>query len=57
MSKIEMSEEAKKARREYTREYRRKHPDKVKEWNARFWERQAKKAEEQNNVVGERSNK
>ena len=57
MSKIEMSDAAKKARAEYTRKYRKEHPEKVREWNRRFWEKQAEKAEEQNSMVGKCSNK
>ena len=57
MSKIEMSDAAKKARAEYTRKYRKEHPEKVREWNRRFWERQAEKAEEQNSTAGKYSNK
>lgn len=37
-----MTEEAKKARREYNKEYRRKNPERVKKWNNDYWERKAK---------------
>lgn len=39
-----LSDAAKKARAEYTRKYRKEHPEKVREWNRRFWEKQAEKA-------------
>ena len=46
---FEMTEEAKEARRIYRREYQRKwnrnNPDKVKMYQARYWERKAKAAE------------
>lgn len=37
----DLSEEAKKARREYRREWNRKNRDKVKAAQNRFWERKA----------------
>lgn len=58
---MELSEQAKKARREYMKEYRKKNkerldamnrewkknnPDKVRENNIRYWERKAKQLEE-----------
>ena len=39
-----MTEEAKEARNEYYREYRKKNPDKVKKYNADYWIRKAKQA-------------
>ena len=38
-----MSEEAKKKRNEYMREYRRKNADKIKKHAEAYWERQAQK--------------
>lgn len=43
-----MTEQARAARREYLREWRQKHPDKVKEHAARYWERRAQQMEEKN---------
>lgn len=37
----ELSDAAKKARAEYTRKYRKEHPEKVRQWNKNFWERKA----------------
>lgn len=48
MSEQQLTEEAKKARREYLRAYRKKNPDKVRKWNANFWEKKAKEMEKQN---------
>lgn len=42
---MQMSEEAKKARRLYYKEYRKKNPDKQKEYNVKYWERIASKME------------
>ncbi len=36
-----MTEEAKKARQEYRREWQRKNKDRVKAYNERYWERKA----------------
>jgi len=36
-----MNEQAKKARREYQRQWRAKNRDKVREANRRYWERKA----------------
>ena len=36
-----MDEKAKEARRAYYREYRAKHPEKVREQNRRYWARRA----------------
>ena len=38
---MELSEQAKKARNDYQREYRRKHPGKQREYMNRYWERKA----------------
>lgn len=37
----ELSPEALELRREYFREYRRQHPDKMREYERRRWERKA----------------
>lgn len=37
---MELSENAKQARREYKREWRAKNKEKVKESNRRYWEKQ-----------------
>lgn len=39
-----VQERAAELQREYVREYRRRHPEKVREWNRRYWERKAQKA-------------
>lgn len=41
-----MTPEAKKARAKYLREWRRKNPDKQKEYDARKWERKAREQQE-----------
>ena len=41
-----MTAEAKAARAEYMREWRRKHPDKQREYTARTWERKAQQKRE-----------
>lgn len=38
---MELSEEAKQARREYRREWRAKNKDKVAESNRRYWEKKS----------------
>ena len=38
-----MTEEAKKKRAEYMREYRRLHPEKTRDINRRYWEKRARK--------------
>ena len=40
-------EKALVAQREYTREWRRRNPDKVREYNRRYWVRRAEKAQRQ----------
>lgn len=42
MAKKELSDEAKEARREYMRRWRKEHPDKVKEYDRRRWEKLAR---------------
>ncbi len=39
-----MTDEARAAQREYLREWRKKNPDKTKEYAAAYWERKAEKA-------------
>lgn len=39
---MSMSDEAKKARREYLNNWRRNNPDKVKQHTKNFWEKKAK---------------
>lgn len=41
--KIKLSPEAKKARREYMREWRKKNPDKVRAYTAARWENLAER--------------
>lgn len=41
---MEMSEKAKEARRQYQKNWAKKHPDKVKEYQNKYWENMAKKA-------------
>ena len=41
-----MDDEARKAQREYMREWRRKNPEKVRAINKRYWERRAAKLAE-----------
>ena len=41
-----LTEEARKARREYTKRYRQAHPEKARQWNANYWNRRASKAKE-----------
>ena len=39
-----MTKEAKEARRIYKREWNRKHPEKRREYNKRYWEKKAAQA-------------
>lgn len=39
-----MNEAAKQARREYKRKWQRENPDKVKEYQARYWDKKAREA-------------
>lgn len=41
MEQIKMSDEAKAIRAAYQKEYRRKNPGKVKQYNIEYWERKA----------------
>lgn len=43
-----MNEQAKKAQREYQRRWRQEHPDKVRQYAERYWER---KAQENNHTT------
>lgn len=43
-----MTDEAKKARREYMKEWRKKNADKVKATNARYWRKKAEEAKANN---------
>ncbi len=36
-----MSDAARKAQNEYTRRYRKEHPERVREWNRRYWQKKA----------------
>lgn len=38
---ISIEEEARELQRQYTREYRQQHPEKVKAWNHAYWIRKA----------------
>lgn len=39
-----VQEKAAELQRQYVREYRRRHPEKVREWNQNYWRRKAEKA-------------
>ena len=41
-----LSETAREAKNQYSRDWRKNNPDKVKEYNQRYWERQALKRAE-----------
>lgn len=43
MKKLSIEERAKVARREYYRAYRKKHPEKVREQNRRYWLKRAER--------------
>ena len=48
-----LSDEALEARREYWRKWRREHPDRIRQYNRTYWEKQAKiKAEQEANKDG-----
>ena len=49
-----MSEAAREARKAYQREWNRKNKDKVKANQARYWERKAAKAKEQEQAKAKR---
>lgn len=50
-----MTEEAKKAQAEYYRQWRKKHPEKVRKYNETYWKKRLQKMLEDNNN-GENSN-
>ena len=43
--KIKMDERAKAARRAYLNDWRKKNPDKIREYAARYWEKKAREIE------------
>ena len=45
MSKTTMTDAAKEARRKYDREWRKNHPEAVRRYRIRYWERKAEAAE------------
>ncbi len=49
-NQITLSQEALEARRSYLREWRRKNPDKVRQYEKNRWERAAAKAKEESNL-------
>lgn len=49
-----LSEEAKKARAIYIREWRKKNPDKVQEYEARRWEKKAQEYAKRDETKGEK---
>lgn len=52
MSK-QLSEEARKARNAYFREWRKKNPEKVKQANEKYWEKKAQEMQEQEEAEAE----
>lgn len=42
MKKFKLSEAARQAKNAYQREYRRKNPDKIRQYTVNFWERKAR---------------
>lgn len=47
-----MTDQAKQARRDYLNKWRRDNPEKQKEYNRRYWENRAKRAQETNEKSG-----
>lgn len=43
MTEFDVQEKARQERNKYYREWRAKHPDKVREANKRYWERRAER--------------
>ena len=43
-----ISKDAKEMRRQYLREWRKKNPDKVKQYNREYWERKAAQMKKEN---------
>ena len=46
------NQEAKELKYQYIREWRRKHPEKVREYNERYWENRLAKQKEKNERDG-----
>lgn len=44
MLQVTLSKEAKEARKAYRKKWREEHPEKVREYEARYWEKRAKQA-------------
>lgn len=52
-----MTDEAKAVKAKYAREWRKKNPDKTREYIARYWEKQAQKfQQEQEKAIAESKN-
>ena len=49
----QISNEAAAARRAYQRAYRKKHPDKVRQWQRNFWEKLAERESASSACVNE----
>ena len=47
---MELSNEAREARNEYMRQWRRKNPDKLRQYNVDYWERKARESSPENQV-------
>lgn len=47
----QLEEMAKEARRQYSREWRRKNKDRIREINARYWRRRAERMAERKEAV------
>lgn len=43
-----MNEQARKAQAAYIREYRRKHPEKVRKWRENYWNKKAEQGVSEN---------
>ena len=48
-----MTDEAKQARREYYRQYRKEHPEKARQAQARYWQRKAAELRSRNLAAGD----
>lgn len=44
MPQVTLSKEAKEAQKAYRKKWREEHPEKVREYEARYWEKRAKQA-------------
>jgi hypothetical protein len=51
---MELTEKAKQARREYENAWRRKNRDRVKQYNAQYWEKRARKIKEAGSDGGDK---